>query len=82
MAKITKGQFQTMLIFLIPQVVKIIAEKYKKDQKTATRLFYNSELYKMLEKESTKIWHFSPLTLFTMFDEETKTGNFNIPEEC
>jgi hypothetical protein len=82
MAKITKGQFQTMLIFLVPQVVKIISGNYKKDQRTATRLFYKSKLYEMLEREPTKIWHFSPLTLFTMFDEETKTGNFSIPEEC
>ena len=35
----------------------------------------------LLEQEDTKLWHFSPLTLFNMYDEEKKTGNFEIPEE-
>ena len=36
----------------------------------------------LLEQEDTKLWHFSPLTLFNMFDEEKKTGNFTFPEEA
>ena len=32
-------------------------------------------------QEETKLWHFSPLTLFNLFDEETKTGTFELPEE-
>lgn len=33
------------------------------------------------DRKDTKLWHFSPLTLFNMYDEEKKTGNFVIPEE-
>lgn len=44
--------------------------------------FYGSNLYALLEQEDTKIWHFSPLTLFNMFDEEKKTGSFELPEEA
>lgn len=42
--------------------------------------FY-SKVYALLEQEETKLWHFSPLTLFNMFDEEQKTGSFELPEE-
>ena len=38
-------------------------------------------VYALLEQEETKLWHFSPLTLFNMFDEEQKTGRFTLPEE-
>ena len=31
--------------------------------------------------EETKLWHFSPLTLFNMYDEERNTGGFSFPEE-
>lgn len=33
------------------------------------------------EQEDTKLWHFSPLTFFNMFDEEKRTGSFTFPEE-
>ena len=35
----------------------------------------------LLEQEDTKLWHLSPLTIYNMFDEEQKTGVFEIPEE-
>lgn len=44
-------------------------------------LQFYSKVYALLEQEETKLWHFSPLTLFNMFDEEQKTGSFELPEE-
>lgn len=54
---------------------------YEYDELTASNEFYNSKIYALLEEEETKLWHFSPLTLFNLFDEEKKTGNFELPEE-
>jgi len=48
----------------------------------AVNLFYNSELYEMLENEASKLWHLSPLTLYELFEEELNTGNINYPEEA
>jgi hypothetical protein len=38
-------------------------------------------LAELLEQEETKLWHFSPLTLFNMYDEEKNTGCITFPEE-
>ena len=52
------------------------------DEIAAAKAFYGSKVYSLLEQEDTKLWHFSPLTLFNMYVEEKKTGDFEIPEEA
>lgn len=74
-------KFGAVMGILVPQVIRLITENYPYDEMTAANEFYESDLYALLEQEDTKIWHFSPLTLFNMFDEEKKTGSFEIPEE-
>ena len=74
-------KFEAILTLLVPQVVQLICENYSVDELIASKEFYESEVYSLLEQEDTKLWHFSPLTLFNMYDEEKKTGNFEIPEE-
>ena len=60
---------------------QLITENYLLDEVSAAKAFYESKVYALLEDEDTKVWHFSPATLFSMFDEEKKTGRFVIPEE-
>ena len=48
----------------------------------ATKLFYSSELYAMMENEASKLWHLSPLTLHELFEEELANGHINYPEEA
>lgn len=73
-------KFETMLVLIVPKVISLIASNYEMDEVTATRIFYESKVYSLLEQENTKMWHLSPLALFTMFDEEQKTGNITFPE--
>ena len=75
-----KQKFEAMLILLVPQVVHLITENYPFDEVTASKEFYDSQVYSFLEQEDTKLWHLSALTLFNMFDEEKKTST--IPEEA
>ena len=77
-----KQKFEAMLILLVPQVVHLITENYPFDEVTASKEFYDSQVYSFLEQEDTKLWHLSALTLFNMFDEEKKTGTFKFPEEA
>jgi hypothetical protein len=77
-----KVNYDILLVIIIPQIVKLISKKYKINQLDAARLFYQSQIASLLEAEKTKLWHFSPLTLFSMFDQEYKTGSFDMPEEC
>ena len=75
-------KFEAILTLLVPQVVQLIHENYSMDEMAASKEFYESKVYALLEQEDTKLWHFSPLTFFNMYDEENKTGNFEIPEEA
>lgn len=74
-------KFSAVMGVLVPQIVLLITENYPCDEITAANEFYASKVYSILEDEGTKLWHFSPLTLFIMFDEEKKTGSFTFPEE-
>ena len=74
-------KFEALLIFLVPQVIQLIIKNESLNETQASCEFYKSKVYELLEQEDTKLWHFSPLTLFNMFDEEKKTGNFEFPEE-
>ncbi len=76
-----KKKFEALLVILVPQVINLITESYQSDEVTASKEFYESGVYSILEQEDTKLWHFSALTLFNMFDEEKKTGTFTFPEE-
>lgn len=74
-------KFGAVMGVLVEQIVYLITENYAYDEITASNEFYNSNVYTLLEQEETKLWHFSPLTLFNLFDEEKKTGSFELPEE-
>lgn len=74
-------KFCAVMGVLVEQIVHLIIENYPYSEMTASDQFYNSKVYALLEQEETKLWHFSPLTLFKMFDEEKKTGSFMLPEE-
>lgn len=73
-------KFEAMLVLIVPQIISLIVEKHGMDEVTASRKFYESKVYSLLEEEGTKLWHLSPLTLFHMYDEEIKTGNIIFPE--
>ena len=74
-------KFSAIMGLIVPEVVRLITENYPYDEITASRKFYRSQVYASLEQEETKLWHFSPLTLYNMFDEEQKNGSFTFPEE-
>ena len=73
-------KFEGLLILIVPQVVGLIVKNCGLDEMTATTLFYKSRVYALLEQEETKLWHYSPLTLFNMYNEERETGNITFPE--
>lgn len=74
-------KFEAMIILIVPKIIGLIIEHYGCDEVTASETFYQSQVYSLLEQEDTKLWHFSPLTLFNMYDEERKTGSITFPEE-
>ena len=77
-----KKKFESMLILIVPDVIKLLVENNQIYEIKASDLFYGSKVYEKLEQEDTKLWHLSPLTLYNMFEEEQKTGEVIFPEEA
>ena len=53
-----------------------------RDGAYATEQFYASRVYDELSDEGRKLWHYSPKVLFSMYDEEKRTGAITYPEEA
>jgi len=78
----TPEKFSALLAIINPSVIQLIMNNRKLSNTEAVTLFYNSDLYAMLENEASKLWHLSPLTLYELLEEELTTGNINYPEEA
>lgn len=66
-------QFNSLLsIVIIPQVVNLIVKKETLNNISALTEFYLSKTYEALANEETKVWHFSPMTIYMMWKHEKK----------
>lgn len=68
-------------VALIPQIIDLIVQKNGLSELSAMNELYQSKVYELLSKEETKMWHFSPLTIYTMWNYEKETGKIIFPEE-
>ena len=75
-------KLSALLSILNPAIIQLIIKNKGLTNIEATKLFYNSEVYAMMENEESKLWHLSPLTLYELFEEELTTGNIKYPEEA
>ena len=74
-------KFNTILsIVLIPQIIDIIVNKDQIDEISAINDFYQSKTYEYLSKEETKMWHYSPMTIYLVWKREKETGEIIFPE--
>ena len=75
-------KFNSILsIALIPQTIDLIVKNEGLDDIAAMNQFYQSRIYELLSKEETKMWHFSPMTIYIMWKHERETGEIVFPEE-
>ncbi|MBO5357343.1 MAG: hypothetical protein J6A95_06190 [Clostridia bacterium] len=75
------GQFNTILsIALIPQIIDLIIKNEEIEDTVAIEQFYKSKTYKLLADEKTKVWHYSPLTIYHMWKTEKENGEIIFPE--
>jgi hypothetical protein len=74
------NQFELVLQTIATGLIaKIIAETGL-DEDAAMEKLYLSELYSALEKEETKVWHYSVPKLHELWKNEIKTGRLALPE--
>ena len=50
-------------------------------KRKALDLFYSSDFYRLYERENTKLWHFSNITLADLLNQEITTGQIEFPVE-
>lgn len=55
-------------------VSTLIADSRGISKMDGLRLFLDSETHRMLEDDELKMWYFSPLALFDMWENEIATG--------
>ena len=70
-----ENQFNAMLAIIVPHIIELIIKNSNLDTDKAISLFYKSKLYQELSDEKSKLWHYSPMTLYTMYQDELLTGS-------
>lgn len=73
-----KRRFLSIMFTVIQTLSDRIKNHYNVSYEEALDMLYHSQLYRILEKEDTKMWYFSSTALLEMFDEEQRTGKITI----
>lgn len=68
--KITNKNLHLLLPGKISLFARIYAEENDSTPLEALRAFYRSNIYRKLECEETKFWHYGPVALYEEFEEE------------
>jgi len=71
----------SIIAMLAPGILQRLMDERNINEKEASSLLYNSEFYKKLEMEETKLWHLSSSALYSLLEEELETGKITWPEE-
>ena len=77
-----EDQFSVMLAIIVPPIIEQITKNSNVDDEKAISRFYKSKLYQELSDEESKLWHYSPMTLYAMYQDELLTGSYDYPEEA
>ena len=75
-------QFSAMLTMVVPPIINQITKNSNVDDDKAISHFYQSKLYQELSDEKSKLWHYSAMMLYTMYQDELLTGSYDYPEEA
>lgn len=62
-------------------IVDLVAQKLGISKRQALELYYGSSFYSLYERENTKLWHFSNITLADLLFQEIHTGRIEMPVE-
>jgi hypothetical protein len=76
----SEKEFSGTLKILCPKIIEIIIINDKITHEEAIKRFYFSKTYALLEKEETKMWHFSPLAIYDIFSNEVSGKKVEIPK--
>ena len=81
MSEQEQKQFTATLQLIVPQVIDRMVKEFGLEASEAVGMLYRSQQYADLERESSKLWHLSPLALAELWHSEATTGQIQYPEE-
>ena len=70
-----------VIAMITPGIINLLMENRGLGLVDASGILYNSQLYKALEDEKTKVWRLGYPLLYDLLEEELTTGNITFPEE-
>jgi hypothetical protein len=71
----------SVLALITPGILGLLIEKQSLSLEAASEALYNSQLYRALEDEETKLWRLGYPLLYDLLEEEMNTGKITFPEE-
>ena len=76
-----KNNISSVIAVVTPGIISLLIDDRGMSLDEAASALYNSELYKVLEVEETKLWRLSYPLLYDLLVEELDTGRISFPEE-
>ncbi len=73
-------QFAALMPYISVDLVAFISAKCNISHEEAMIKLYSSKLYEYLEQEETKVWHYSTPMLYSLLEQEEKTGTIQFPD--
>ena len=73
-------QFAAIMPYISADLVAMIAKKKNLTEEEAITMLYSSKLYEALENEETKVWQYSTRMLYSLFEQEEKSGTILYPD--
>lgn len=75
-----QDEFLALMPYISADLVYMIINKQGLTEEDAIKKLYSSKVYAALEKEETKVWQYSTHMLYSLFEQEEKTGNIQFPD--
>ena len=73
-------QFAAIMPYISADLVGMIVKKKNISEPDAIAKLYNSKLYAALEQEDTKVWQYSTDMLYSLLEQEERTGEIEFPD--
>lgn len=70
-----------VIAMITPGIIDLLMKNRGMSLEDASKILYNSELYRALENEETKLWRLGYPLLYDLLEEELATGQITYPEE-
>ena len=75
-----QNKFNAIMPMISADLIHMIVSKRDLSEQEAIKVLYASDVYSLLEQEDTKLWQYSTLMLYSLLEQELKTGKIEFPD--